>query len=413
MRSEDDGAGRSVGAVSLRARSGTRRGSVCRRHALGCVPRADDAYNAAVPPELTAARVYFAGRSMYDDMLADIEQARHDVALEIYIFDADEVGRRFADALTRQAAAGRRVRVVYDAWGCYSTPSTFFAALREHGIEVTAFNDLRPGRLARRWRSLDRRNHRKLLVVDERVAYLGGVNISARLADWEDAHVRVEGRIVRHARMSFERVWSGRHPRVALRRGRRHSLHKRRSILLDGFPAPNFSQIKRAYLHLFSRANRRIRIAHAYLIPDRKIVRALTAAVRRGVAVDVLVPHHSDVTFVDWALRHVLSRLLRSGVQVHMHEAPMLHSKFAVADERYAIVGSANLNRNSFFRNLEIAMWSRDRRIVAPLAERFDALWQHARPYTLAEQKRRPLWRRIISWAAYRTQFLLPVDQKW
>ncbi|MBN1489869.1 MAG: phosphatidylserine/phosphatidylglycerophosphate/cardiolipin synthase family protein [Phycisphaerae bacterium] len=358
-------------------------------------------------------RLYFSGRAVYEDMLADIERAEREIGLEMYIFEDDEIGRRFRDALVRQVEAGRCVRVIYDGLGCLDTPESFFESMRQAGVQVYAFNPIGGSRLLRNWRKVDRRNHRKLLVVDDRVAYLGGINISAELADWEDAHVRLEGRIARSARLSFERVWTRRYPRVSLQRTRRHWLHQHRSLILDGFPMPDFSPVKRTHLHLFSRARRRIRIAHAYFIPDRRIIRELGKAVRRGVDVDVLVPAHSDVRFADLARRHVLGRLLRAGVRVRRLAKPMLHTKAALADEHYAIVGSANLNRTSFFRNLEIALWSRDARVVRPLAERFDRLWEVATPYTLADHRRRDRWRQFLSWAASRLQFWLPTDQAW
>ncbi len=363
--------------------------------------------------ELLDARLYFTGRDLYADMLADVARAEQEVCMEMYILDDDEWGRRFRDELIRQATAGRRVRVVYDSLGCLGTPARFFDTMRRNGIEVCEFNPIIRGRTLRHLSRLDRRNHRKLLVIDRRVAYLGGINIGARLMDWEDAQVRLEGPIVRRTHVSFEWVWARRYRRVTFRRADRDAFHNRRNRILDGFPEPAFSPIKKAHLHLFSRARRRIRIAHAYLIPDRKIIRALGKAVRRGVDVDVLVPAQSDVRAVDWAQGHVLGRLLRVGVQVRCLREPMMHTKAALADSHYAIVGSANLNRHSFFRNLEIALWSRDERIVAPLADRFEMLWGRAVPYTLADERRRSRWRRLLSWLAYRLQFWLSAGQAW
>jgi cardiolipin synthase len=346
-------------------------------------------------------------------MLHDIARAEHDIGLEMYIFDDDPIGRRFRDALVQQAAAGKRVRLVYDAFGCLDVPARFFESMQRAGVQVTAFNPIDTRGAIRNWRRLDRRNHRKLLVLDDRVTYLGGINIAARLADWEDAHLRLEGPIAHSARASFEKVWADRYRFTLLGRARRRSLHTHRSLILDGFPAPHSSPMKRAHLHMFARARRRIRIAHAYLIPDRKMIRSLRRAVRRGVDVDVLVPSYSDVSAADWALRHVLGRLLRGGAQVRCLHRPMMHTKAVLADDRYAIVGSANLNRTSLFRNLEVAIWSRDERIVKPLAGRFEQLWQNATPYTLADEQRRSHGKRLISWLAYRLQYLLPTDQSW
>lgn len=363
--------------------------------------------------ELSDVRTYFNGYSLYDDMLADIVAARKDICLEMYRIDDDPVGRRFRDVLVDQARTGKRVRLVYDGLGCLQTPDHFFESMRRGGVEICNFNPVRRLGALRHWRTLDRRNHRKFLVIDEDVAYLGGINISNELAGWEDAHVRIKGRIVQDARKSFETVWNKRYRRLTRHRATRKLLGRAHTIILDGFPAPNLSPIKRAHLHLFGQARRRIRIAHAYLIPDRKLIRVLRRAVRRGVDVHVLVPTHSDVSSVDWARRHVLGKLLRSGVHIRRHSKPLLHSKTAVSDESCAIVGSANLNRASYFRNLEIALWSRDSRIVEPLAERFDLLWESAEPYTLAQHQRRGWFRRFLSSIVYRLQFLLPVDQAW
>jgi len=346
-------------------------------------------------------------------MLADIASAQRDICFEMYIWEADEDGRAFQQAMIRQARAGRWVRVVYDAIGCIDTPAQFFEEMREAGVEVVAFNPLRGRRLRQRLPSLDRRNHRKVLVVDDRVAWLGGINVASRLADSEDAQIRMEGRIARAVRISFERVWAQHYRGIVLRRPPRGAPQRQRYLILDGFPVPNYSPIKRAHLHLFSRARRRVRILHAYFVPDRKTIRVLRRAVRRGAAVQVIVPLRSDVGAVDWALAHVLGRLLRSQVEVRMHAEPMLHSKVCVTDDRYAIIGSANLNRTSLFRNLEIALWTRDERVVRPLVDRFEYLWERARPYTLDEHRRRGRARRFLSWLAYRLLFWLPANQTW
>lgn len=381
---------------------------------VGCGIHVDNRQNnPALPEHLLSVRHYFNGRTLYDDMIADIEAALHDISIEMYIFEDDRLGRRFLDVLCRKATAGCRVQLMYDSLGCIDTPARFFDELRKAGVEVKEFNPIVGGRSLRKWWTIDRRNHRKLLVIDNRIAYLGGINIAAYLLDWEDAHVRLEGRLARWARASFDLVWRGHFPRLALRRGRERMLYKYRTLLLDGFPAPNFSQIKQAHLHLFSRAREQIRIAHAYFIPDRKVIRSLRRAIRRGVDVQVLVPQSSDVSMADWALGHVLARLLRVGVQVRLLTAPMMHTKAVTADDRYLLLGSANLNRNSFFRNLEIVCWSSEARLVDPVNARFDQLWEQACPYTLAHHSRRALWKRFRSWMAYRLQFLMPANQAW
>jgi len=250
-------------------------------------------------------------------------------------------------------------------------------------------------------------------VLDSRVAYLGGVNISARVADWEDAHLRLEGTIAEAAHTSFEHVWAGRYSHGASRLNRRRLLSRQSSFILDGFPTPGFSPMKGAHLRLFSRARRRIWIAHAYLIPDRRTIRLLRKAARRGVDVRVLAPARSDIQATDWALRHVLGRLLRAGVQVRHLGQPMMHTKAVAGDDHHLIVGSANLNRTSFFRNLEIAVWTRDGRIVKPMVERLNMLWDAAVPYTPDEHRRRRRWHRLLGWLAYRLQIWLRSDQAW
>lgn len=312
--------------------------------------------------------LYAEGDELYADMLADIASATVAVRMESYIFASDAVGWRFVEALAARAASGVVVRLHVDAVGSFGAidddaERTLLAA----GVRFRRWHRWRWRRF---WR-LQRRNHRKLLVVDERAAYLGGFNIhaeSSRLAVgdrcWRDAHVRLTGSIVEEAARAFDdysahRVYRGK---------------ERDGILL----VPNRGIRGRWLLHRlikrrFAAARDRIEVTTPYFVPDWSTRRALIRAARRGVAVSVMLPARSDVPIATWAARAVYASLLRAGVEILEYQPRMLHAKTIVIDGDWATLGTANLDHRSFFINDELNAVFRDRRVVAGLAARFEA----------------------------------------
>lgn len=263
----------------------------------------------------------------YPRMLAAIDAAAATIHLEMYAFDLDDVGEQFVSALAAAARRGVTVRAIVDGWGSMGSGALVVSRLMHAGCDATLHE----------WFGRGGRNHRKLLLVDGRVAFVGGINIGAEFATWDDLAVEVRG----PACAALARAVDG-HPT---------GLTGPVRVLLQGFRSG--LRLRRAHLDLIAGARERLLIAHSYFIPDEAVLRALRRAVRRGVRVSLLVPADSDVPLATLATRRLYRRLVPAGVRVHERTGGVLHAKAAVADGRVALVGSFNLDPLSL-SNLEV-----------------------------------------------------------
>ncbi|MCK6481061.1 MAG: phospholipase D-like domain-containing protein, partial [Planctomycetes bacterium] len=310
--------------------------------------------------------LYTQGRDAFSAMLEAVEGARDHVNLETYIFEADGVGRRFAEALARRAAAGVTVNLTVDAVGCWGTPEGFFEDLAARGVRVLVYNPVAPWRVKHGQWVLNRRNHRKILVVDGRVGFTGGMNIgdeyeSSAGADdrWKDTHLKVEGPAVKF----LQRVFMG----------CRWRKEGDAVVPADYFPAlspagdhgvrvlPTNPVIGRPYVRIVLRraihaARESVHATQAYFMPDARVLWSLQGAARRGVDVGLVVPSQSDVPLALEAGRSTYGRLLRAGVAIHERLGPVLHQKSVVVDGAWSILGSANMDTRSFRINHEISL---------------------------------------------------------
>ncbi|GMT39890.1 MAG: cardiolipin synthase B [bacterium] len=330
-----------------------------------------DQAHACVPPLQAGHRsfvLFVEGDELYEAMLADIAAAHTCILMESYIFAADEIGWRFARALAERAAAGIQVRLHLDAagflfWGNRKLKTW----LRSQGIRLRLFH---------RWRWRDplrynRRNHRKLLVVDDATVYVGGFNIhreSSRIAfgaeRWRDTHVRLGDAVAHSAARQFDDFWNGR---------RRHSIAEQGAV---NVLVPNVNRTCRQALHClfadsFGNAHRLIYLTTPYFVPDHHSQMKLREAAQRGVDVRLLVPHKSDHLLVQWAARAAYAKLLDAGVSIYEFLPRMLHSKTVVVDSIWAMVGTANLDYRSLFINHEINLVSRDPLLCQSLEAQF------------------------------------------
>ena len=299
--------------------------------------------------------------------------------LETYSIADDDAGRRVAEALIDRAAAGLDVRLLYDSVGSPGLTSALTTALVEAGVKLHAYHTIWDA--LRRWSALtvfNRRDHRKVLVVDELIAYFGGINIvdhgpnALELGGppperrWRDVHVRLAGSQAVEVAESFDRSWRRAHHQPIRRRPRAY----RRARLpgasesirfFDSGPGFKYSRAARVFMRLMDRAQRRIVIAMAYFLPTGRVLRSLLRARRRGVRIIVIVPGASDVKLVEWAMRYLYARLLRRGIRLFERRERMLHSKAMVVDRQWTVVGSCNLDPRSMWINLEFLAVIRSR----------------------------------------------------
>jgi cardiolipin synthase A/B len=311
------------------------------------------------PTEVTigesAVKTYTFGQDLYDDMLAAIAGARHQILFETYIWKGDEVGERFKRALSEAAGRGVEVYAVYDGFANLVVSPRFKRfGPRLRVLEYPVYNA--------GWRFFDLRrygrDHRKILVVDDVVGFVGGYNVgSAYATEWRDTHVRITGPGVFDLKRSFADFWN-------LNRNRRGDS---RPLLLEtasdweprirvhrNVPRLWMFPIRAMYLESIARASQKIWMTHAYFIPDSDFVEALKAAARRGVDVRVLVPAVSNHVVADWLSRGYYGELLEAGVRIFRFTGAMVHAKTSTVDGRWSTVGTANIDRLSMTGNYEI-----------------------------------------------------------
>ena len=374
------------------------------------------------------------GPCTYSAMFEAIDQARDHINLESYILEAEGPGEEFARRLIARARAGVRVNVLYDSFGSIGTPASYFDHLRANGVNVCEYNPLRRlGNLLSR--ALHLRDHRKLMVVDGRIGFIGGVNISpvyaagssplaalgasggvppggaaAPAPGWRDTHVRVEGPIVAQLQRLFMHHWS-RHSSVALR-GTHYfpplgPAGQQRVALAACDAGRRRNPFYRALLSALDAAQLRIYLTTAYLVPTRRFMRTLLRAVQRGVEVHLLLPGTSDFWLPLQAGRSHYGRLLRGGVHVHELQGALLHAKTCVIDGLWTTVGSSNLDWRSFLHNAEANLVVLDAGLAQEMERVFMADVARSREIVRAEWSRRGWRQRLAETVARRFEFFL------
>ncbi|UDY22318.1 phospholipase D-like domain-containing protein [Nocardioides sp. Kera G14] len=299
---------------------------------------------------------YSFGTDLFEAMLAAINGAKTQILLETYIWKGDELGERFKRALTEAAGRGVDVHVIYDSLANMVVPRKFkkFPST----IKVLRFPLYPAG-----WRFFDLarygRDHRKILVVDDTVGFVGGYNIGGLYAtEWRDTHIRVTGSAVWDLKRAFADFWN-------LNRGRRRN-HERPMLLetsAEWEPRIRFHRnvprlwmfpIRSVYLEAINRASKNIYLTTAYFLPDQDFVDALKDAAERGVDVRILIPLKSNHVVTDWIARGYFAQMLEAGIRIFRFKGAMIHAKTCTVDGSWSTVGTANIDRVSLTGNYEI-----------------------------------------------------------
>lgn len=335
-------------------------------------------------------QLFVEGEDLYDAMIPAIESAQSEVRFESFIFAADTIGRRFAEALGAKARSGVRVRASFDSRGAaFRASPELYGRLVEHGVEIHWYHSWS-------WRHPTRylrRNHRKLLVIDEREAFLGGFNIrlenSRKLygeGRQRDTHVSVRGELARLAALLFDRMWSD-----------SEKFHlaavPQDPSRFEGLLVPNFSRrcqkvLACLYAGLLRNSSEFVYMTSPYFGPGTDVERAMREAALRGVDVRLLLPRYSDPHFVGWTTRSAYEDLLAAGVKIYEYLPRKLHAKTSVIDGEWSIVGSANLDYLSLFVNHELVLFARDEELGEALRAQYHVDLRDS------EQVLLPRWRR-------------------
>ncbi len=319
----------------------------------------------------TRTTTYTYGADLYRDMIEAINGAQTRILLETYLWKGDEVGRQIRDALNEAAARGVEVYVIYDQFGNLVVPRSFY---RFHpDVRVLRFPAFAPSLLLSPRRATGL-THRKLLVVDEGLGFVGGYNIGSLYAtEWRDTHLRLEGPTAFELGHSFAQVWNS----LATQHSELSPLNPTswnppvRAI--NNIPVNRVFPIRSAYLDAISRAQKYIHLTTAYFIPDQQVLNALIDAARRGVDVRVITPEVSNHILTDWLSRGFYTTLLRENITILLYRDAMIHAKTASIDGQWSIVGTANIDRLSLEFNYEVDLEILDEGFAADMERIFDA----------------------------------------
>jgi cardiolipin synthase len=357
------------------------------------------------------------GQAAYAAMFKAIQGARDHINLETFIIEDDETGRKFADLLLQKQAEGVQVNLIYDSVGSFSTPAPFYQRLRDKGIQVVEFNPINPFKARKHW-ILAHPDHRKILIIDGKVAIAGGINISKVYSStpfrrdpdektplpWRDTDVQIEGPAVTEFQKLFLDTWQKQKGPALSKRNYFPDQKEAGNALVrvvGSTPGQSNRIIFIVYVSAITFAEHSIHLTNAYFIPDDQTLDAFTDAARRGVDVKIILPSTSDSRMALYAAQYNYSELLKAGVKVYERRNALLHAKTAVIDGVWSTVGSTNLDYWSLLSDDEVntvvlshefavemeKMFARD------LAESDEIKWE--------EWKKRPLFPRIREWFAH------------
>jgi cardiolipin synthase len=342
------------------------------------------------------ATLYRYGSDFFPALLEAIPLARYSICVEFYTICDDETGRLVADALLAAAARGVRVYLLYDYIGSFETSAAYFKRLVKGGVCCAAFN---PPPFSRGIAWFDKRDHRKVMIVDDVCAFTGGLNIAdvysgfgKKRDRWRDVGIRIEGEAVRTLLKLFIETWheeTGAFPHVASCDETPELVGDATLMIINGGPHHKRSFIRSAFRVAIAGASESVTIASPYFIPGPRVLRSLLRAAGRGVIVRLLLPHKSDVPIVRLVSRSYYAQLLRAGIEIFELDSAVLHAKVLLVDDSWVMVGSANLDQRSFHRNYELNVVVDSREFGSQVAEMLGHDLRCARRIVLHEHERR------------------------
>lgn len=364
--------------------------NLAKRSELAALARSSTAVTHRPLVEKNTLQSYFDGDSAYAEMLRTIDQAKHSVCLASYIFETNQTGEKFIDALCAAQSRGVNVRVLVDGIGeLYNFP-TASRLLKKRGVKVARFL---PPKLLPPAVHINLRNHRKLLIVDCCIGFTGGMNIGDRHLknrpdinkETSDIHFQLAGNIVSQLQQVFDEDWlfvtgeeNHQHFESAVSDG--NAICR---VVTDG-PNEDLDKLTMIMTSAVALARKRVAIMTPYFLPPHVLINALQSAALRGVTVDIILPQKSNLPLVHWATRNMLWELLQFGVHIYYCPPPFAHSKIFLIDEDYAHIGSANLDPRSLRLNFELVVEVFDREFVTGLNDHFHQVKQTSTEETLA-----------------------------
>lgn len=343
------------------------------------------------------------GEEKFPELMKAMREARHHIHIEYYIYEEGDIGNQIAEILMERARAGVTVRMIVDGVGSLSLSKGFFKRLKRAGVQVVEFMPvLFPSFTSK----INYRNHRKIVVVDGMIGFTGGINISDRYINngkfktyWRDTHVKIEGEAVKTLQFLFILSWQFVTQQEILPEGEffPEFTQKGTDLVQINASGPDWelASIMDSFFLAINSARKHVRIATPYFIPNESIMDAIITAARSDVKVELIIPRESDSWIVKSASRSFVKQLLEADVKVYFYEKGFLHSKVIIIDDRFASVGSANMDYRSFDLNHEVNAYLYDQDVVQELISHFESDQQDSSLVDFERWKNRKLWPKL------------------
>ena len=356
-------------------------------------------------------KLFLSGQEKFVDLFDAVRQARHHIHLEYFNFRNDSIAHALFDLLAEKAAEGVEVRAMFDAFGNSSNNRPLkkhhLKEISARGIEIVKFDPIRFP-----WvNHAIHRDHRKIVVIDGRVGYTGGMNIAdyyihglPKLGQWHDIHMRIEGEAVRYLQGIFLTMWNretGQHiggPAYFCKTPALPDSLQTPIGIVDRAPRETPRSISHIYAHSIRSAERHIQIVNPYFVPTRSIRKAIKNALREGTEVEIMIPAVSDIPFTPEASFHIAHKLMKRGAKVYLFRGGFHHSKIMMVDSTFCTVGTANLNSRSLRYDYETNAFLFDSLTTHQLMEMFERDRQNSIPLTPEYWRQRSTWKKFVGW---------------
>ena len=343
------------------------------------------------------AEIFTNGKDKFQKLKEDLRKAKESIFLQYYIFQDDKLGNEIADILIAKAKEGVEVKVIYDHVGSFSASRKFFKKMMAGGVEAQPFFRVTFPQLANR---INWRNHRKIVVIDHKIGYIGGMNIADRYlgvasdgSAWRDTHLRLEGDIVESLLYAFCIDWNFLKTSDLLQVESNHSSHHSNDVgmqLLTSGPTEPWDNLELTFLRAIAGATKCVYIQTPYFLPTDSLLRALAAASLANVDVRIMIPSKSDSKMLQYATFSYVTQCLKAGIKVYLYNPGMLHSKVMIVDDTFVTTGSVNFDFRSFENNFECNLLIYDRDLTRVMKDIFFADLEECRKLTISTWRKRP-----------------------
>lgn len=353
------------------------------------------------------------GHEKFDDLFEHIRQAKHHIHLEYFNFRNDSIAKLTFELLGQKAREGVEVRALFDAFGNFSNNKPLkkkhLKAIRESGVQIEKFDPFRFPYINHAYH----RDHRKIVIIDGKVGYTGGMNIAdyyieglPEIGEWRDMHIRIEGEAVNYLQDIFLDMWN-KTAKENISGDIYYPLRKenpqgnKKVAIVDRYPRRMPKAMRRIYAFAIENAKDKVQIINPYFTPTRTIKKAIKQALKKGIKVEIMIPGKSDISFTPEAAFYIANKLRKKGADIYVYNGGFHHSKIMMVDSLYCTVGSTNLNSRSLCYDYEVNAFIFDKETTHELIEMFEDDQKESTLLTKEEYKKRSAWKRFVGWFAH------------